>query len=165
MDFILSTYFFWDEILVFGIFWTEFWILGTNFLFLESKFGFGNKILVFGFGIFVGITKFWFLKHFLHEILFFGSENFIFGTKFYTFRDKIIKFYLNFGIEFANRKTLNPKTNATLNPKTIRTLITILISKTRNDNLQKQIRNLQIRNIIFCSKKHNFRQKINHNLL
>ena len=94
----------------------------------------------------------------------FWDENFIFDTNFCTFEDKIINFYINFGIEFANRKTLNPKTNATLNPKTNATLITILISKTRNDDLQKTNRNLQIRNIIFCSKKHDFRPKINHNL-
>ena len=112
-----------------------------------------------------------FFKFFAQNVLFW-NEKFIFNTKFTLLKTKSLIAYLNLKNEFVLRTTLNPKTKtlATLNPKTIKSMITTLIFKTRNDNLRKTFiiqkyknDNLHQKLNNLCQKLHNLRSKINYN--
>ena len=131
---------------------TKFSVLHENLTFLVTKF-------------FFELRNFDFWTFFVQNVLFWNEKN-SFWNKICTFEYKIIKFYLNFDNEFVPRTTLTPKTKilatlclrrATLNPKTQKSSITILIFKTRNDDLPKKIGNL-------LQKLHNLRSKIKDNL-
>ena len=115
------------------------------FLFLNRILNFRDEILFFaykinffGYEILVEITKFWFLNIFYTKCIFLNEKS-IFDTKFVLLETKSLIFYLNLKKEFVLRTTLNPKTKTlvTLNPKTIKSVMTTLIFKTRNDNLRK----------------------------